>query len=106
MAYKRSAFIEDRTSQRKALTRESTESLVGGSMLWPRDAPCLAFVPATASLQSHNARQARLELTRGGDDGDKRPDLPAKGSARGHGAHIFSCRPGGANCLNSPRLKV
>ena len=23
-----------------------------------------------------------------------------------HGAHIFSCRPAGANCLKSPRLNV
>jgi hypothetical protein len=31
-----------------------------------------------------------------GDAGDARPDLPAKGPARSHGARIFSCRPASA----------
>jgi hypothetical protein len=30
----------------------------------------------------------------------------AEGFRAGHGAQIFSWRPGGANCLKSPRLKV
>jgi hypothetical protein len=45
----------------------------------------------------------------------RKPDLPAKGAARGeagkisaapYGAHIFSRKPAGANCLKSPRLNV
>jgi hypothetical protein len=33
-------------------------------------------------------------------------DADMAGFEQGHGAQIFSCRPGGANCLKSPRLKV
>jgi hypothetical protein len=33
------------------------------------------------------------------------PNLLAKDSRRGHGAHIIARRPGGANCLKSPCLK-
>jgi hypothetical protein len=40
-----------------------------------------------------------------GDADNTSPDLPAKGPARGNGAHIFSCRPVGANPLLAYVLK-